>query len=243
MPETVQRRLRKTVRRIARLDVQPVNSMTMPFNRLVETLRARAVRTVIDVGANDGGFASELFDAGYTGKIISFEPLPDVWERLRQRATGFGPHWIVAPCLALSDYSGAAAFHVSGNRVSSSLLPILSRTEKANPATRTVETISVNTARLDDVLAPLGAEGPLFLKLDVQGAERAVLAGAERILRDETIGMHVELSLVPLYDGQALADDLIQFLAAQGFHLWDIVPGFRDPYTFQLLQYDGIFYR
>jgi hypothetical protein len=77
----------------------------------------------------------------------------------------------------------------------------------------------------------------------VQGAEALVLAGASNILRDQIVGVQIEISLAALYEGQAADDDLTQVLSAAGFRLWDIIPGFRDRRTFQLLQYDGVFYR
>jgi FkbM family methyltransferase len=215
----------------------------MPFMRLVETLKQRGVNTVIDVGANDGGFATNLFEAGYTGQVTSFEPLPDAWTRLSRRALKYGSRWTIGPRVALSDRAGKARFHVAGNSESSSLLPMMSNHEEADPRSRVVDTITVETARLDDLMDPLGIRGPAYLKIDVQGAEALVLAGASNILREQIVGVQIEISLAALYEGQAADDDLTQVLSAAGFRLWDIIPGFRDPRTFQLLQYDGVFYR
>jgi FkbM family methyltransferase len=235
--------LRKAVRRAVHVDVQRANPFTLPFTRLVETLKQRDVNTVVDVGANEGGFATDLFDAGYTGQIISFEPLPDAWGALNRRAARYGSRWTIGPRVALSDQAGNAKFHVAGNSQSSSLLPMMSGHEEADPTSRIVSTITVETARLDSLLEPLGVSGPAFLKIDVQGAESLVLAGAPNSLRDRIVGVQMEMSLATLYEGQARADDLTQVLAAAGFRLWDIIPVFRDPRTFQLLQYDGVFYR
>jgi len=43
--------------------------------RRMELLRANRIGTVIDVGANTGGYGSELRAFGYAGQIISLEPL------------------------------------------------------------------------------------------------------------------------------------------------------------------------
>jgi FkbM family methyltransferase len=235
--------VRRVTRQIVHLDVQRADALTIPFMRLVATLKHRGVHTVIDVGANDGSFAWELFEAGYGGQIISFEPLPDAWTTLNHRAQSYGSRWVVGPRLALSDKAGKANFHVAGNSESSSLFPMMPSHEAADPTSRVISTIVVETARLDDLIERLGLQGPAFLKIDVQGAEGLVLAGATNALRDQVVGVQAEVSLLTLYDGQCRADDLMQMLSAAGFHLWDIVPGFRDPRTFQLLQYDGVFYR
>ena len=235
--------VRRVTRKAVHLDVQRANALTMPFMRLVATLKHRGVNTVIDVGANDGSFASDLFEAGYSGQIISFEPLPDAWTALNHRAKSYGSRWVVGPRVALSDQAGTANFHVAGNSESSSLFPMMPSHEAADPASRFIGTIIVETARLDDLMERLGIQGPAFLKIDVQGAEGLVLTGAANALRDRIVGVQSEVSLLTLYDGQCRADDLMQMLSAAGFHLWDILPGFRDPLTFQLLQYDGVFYR
>jgi FkbM family methyltransferase len=234
---------RRAARRAVHLDIQRANPFTVPFIRLAATLEQRHIRTVIDVGANDGGFASNLFEAGYDGQIISFEPLPDAWDALNRRTKSFGSKWRTGPRLALSDRKGRANFHVANNSESSSLLPMAARHVEADPASRTISTIQVDTAPLDDVIKGLTLDDPLFLKIDVQGVESLVLAGAANALRDRITGVQIEISLVALYDGQSQSEDLIQELSRLGFHLWDIVPGFRDPCTFQLLQYDGVFYR
>jgi hypothetical protein len=82
-----------------------------------------------------------------------------------------------------------------------------------------------------------------MLKLDVQGFEGTVLAGAT-----ETIGQfaaaQMELSYVPLYDGQWLANDVTELLTKHGYELWMFdSAAMYDPESGRLLQSDGIFVR
>jgi hypothetical protein len=51
------------------------------------------------------------------------------------------------------------------------------------------------------------------------------------------------MSLLPLYEGEALMPQMHAVMTAKGFDLWDLEPSFRDPATGRLLQLDGIFTR
>src|SRR5437879_8728627 len=53
---------------------------------LVDFLQHRGVRTVVDVGANEGQFGLWLRARGYAGRIISFEPTSVAFQMLRIRA-------------------------------------------------------------------------------------------------------------------------------------------------------------
>ena len=227
------------------VDIRRVNLITSPFLRLVQALNSRSVRTVLDVGANDGGFASDLIGAGYAGRIISFEPLPDAWDALRARTRRHAQTWEVGPRVALSDQNGEAAFHEAGNSVSSSLLEMAKLHEDASPGSAIARSITVEIRRLDDLIEPLGiAPGErVLLKIDVQGAEPLVLAGARRSLEERIVGIKLEMSLAPLYQGQSLWLELHEFLEGLGFRLWDMDPGFRDSRTGRLLQFDGLYFR
>jgi len=57
------------------------------------------------------------------------------------------------------------------------------------------------------------------------------------------VAVQTEVSLAELYEGQPHAGDVDVFLKAAGFELWDVIPGFRDPATMRLLQYDAIYVR
>ena len=70
----------------------------------------------------------------------------------------------------------------------------------------------------------------------------AVLEGAERLL-PRLRGVQLELSLISLYDGQALYIDLIHWLRERGFELWNVIPAFVDRESGRLLQLDGVFFR
>jgi hypothetical protein len=76
----------------------------------------------------------------------------------------------------------------------------------------------------------------------VQGYERKILAGAGDCL-DQVKGVQLEMSLVPLYQGQPTWDEMLQFMRLKGFALWKIEPGTRDSATGRESEFDGIFFR
>ena len=225
------------------VEVHKANPFTVPEWRVAQMLNRHGIQTFLDVGANDGAYAIELLENGFLGSILSFEPLPDVWEILRQKAARAHSRWNVAPCIALSDQNGEAEFTEAGNTVSSSLLSMLDSHINAAPQSRPLGKITVQTVRLDDFLLKEPVASPVFLKIDVQGAEMLVLEGATRALQDVVVGIQVEMSLVPLYEGQALYWEVDSFLRGKGFKCSHIIPGFSDPETLHTFQYDGIYFR
>ena len=82
----------------------------------------------------------------------------------------------------------------------------------------------------------------LLLKVDVQGYEKAVLDGAGTVLKN-CRAIIVEMSLVPLYEGQSSAIELWDYLTRLGFEACDFSPEVRDPQSGRILQMDGVFVR
>jgi len=210
-------------------------------HRFVHALRAHGIDTVLDIGANTGQFGRALRQAGFAGRIHSVEPLAEAGVALRARAARDG-NWTVQRA-AVSDEPGVLTMNVAGNSVSSSVLPMLERHAAAAPASRyvgvePVEATTVDRIVADHVLSP----AVTLLKIDVQGYESAVLDGAAKTL-GEFGAVRTEMSLVPLYQGQALLTDLVSRLDQHGFELWFVDPGFVEPNTRRLLQLDGVFFR
>src|SRR4051794_23129302 len=57
-----------------------------PAKRWVQMFGHHGIDLVLDVGANDGGFAGDIRAFGYTGRIVSFEPLAEAFAGLCRRA-------------------------------------------------------------------------------------------------------------------------------------------------------------
>jgi FkbM family methyltransferase len=194
---------------------------------------------VLDVGANTGQFARLCRAAGYRGEILSFEPSASAHAALLRSAAS-DPLWSVADRMALGATNGETEINIAVNSYSSSILPMLDAHLSAAPNSAYLQKEKVPLRRLDDVLAATASSHNIFLKLDVQGYESHVLAGATHVL-NHTVALQLEMSLLPLYEGETLMPQMQADLTAKGFDLWDLEPSFRDPATGRLLQVDGIF--
>jgi FkbM family methyltransferase len=215
---------------------------TSPLARLMAALRAFDIDLVIDIGANEGQFAKGLRAGGYSGHIVSFEPLTAAHRRLLQENNSDSA-WYVHPRCALGDRLGEIELNISGNSVSSSILPMLTSHSSAAPGSAYLGHESAPLITLDSVAPPYleGAQAP-FLKIDTQGYEWHVLDGALATL-PKVRGIQIELSLVPLYEGQRLWRECVERLETEGLVLWALQPVFVDPATGRTLQWDALFFR
>jgi FkbM family methyltransferase len=199
------------------------------------------VDLVVDVGANVGQYGTQLRDWGYRGRIMSFEPMRDEYAALSRLAKADG-NWDTTRA-ALGADDGELTLHVAGNSISSSLLPMLERHVRTAPQSAYVDEQVVPVVRLDDAAgAAVAGAGAPYLKVDTQGYEAAVLDGAAGLL-DQFVGIELELSLQPLYEGQQLMPETMQRLEQQGYRLARLSPGLTDGSTGETLQCDGIFVR
>jgi FkbM family methyltransferase len=199
------------------------------------------VRVVIDVGANEGQYATRLRRAGFDGRIVSYEPGHGAFARLKANARD-DPAWECHQ-LALGDRDGTVTLNVAADSEGSSLLQVLDREVLNSPGSAFVDSEDVRLARIDSVLSGLSlGDRPIYLKLDTQGSELAILSGApEALERSELV--EAELSLVPLYRGGPLFDEVIDFLDERGFGLISLEGVDEEPDTGHMLQVDAIFLR
>jgi FkbM family methyltransferase len=236
--------LRRSVHAVVQrlgFDLVPYDIERFPELRRPQLLRARQIDLVLDVGANEGHYGEALRSGGYAGRIVSFEPLSSARPELERRATT-ASGWETLP-FALGDTAGTRVFHVAGNSVSSSLLPMAARHLGSAPESAYVSEESVDVRRLDDVAPDVIRPGErVWLKVDAQGFELPILRGAEQTLERVEV-VETELSLVELYEGQALFGDMLDHLTSRGFGALSLEPLFCDPLTGELLQVDGVFAR
>lgn len=224
---------------LARFDIHVIRRSELAVqnrNQLVERI---GVNRILDVGAHQGDFVLDLVQAGWSGSADSFEPDQRSFVLLQKRAAKV--EWWTAHQVAVSNVESKMDLYLARNEVSSSLRPMMAAHVNAEPNSEILGSMSVSTRRLDDLVEVLPTDR-IFLKIDVQGFESEVLDGAVKTMPNVVMAQ-VELSFVPLYEGQSLWLEVVSTLVAHGFHLCGMILGFYDPDTGVLLQADGLFIR
>ncbi len=225
-----------------RVGYRLVRLNTLSGSRRVKMTQHHDIQTVIDVGGNIGGYGAELREYGYTGRIISFEPTTQAYEKLAAR-TKNDKNWAVIKT-AIGDVNGEATINVAANQAeSSSLLPMLGLHEQCAPDARYISKEKVPLKTLNSVLSGvLLPHEKVLLKIDTQGYEHMVLKGASDILWQVDL-IECELSFAMLYEGQLLFQQMITLLKNLGFEPVQFIPAFTDPHSGHCLQMDAIFAR
>jgi FkbM family methyltransferase len=187
----------------------------------VRTIHGGEIRCVFDVGANVGQSAAIFSDTFAAATIHSFEPNPDAYEHLHVLAAGY-PR--VRPVnAAVGDGEGEATFFVNKFDQTSSLLR---PTEGASRFLAVPDGLDFQAERrvrvitLDRYCAENGIDRVDLLKLDTQGYELRVLAGARALLEREAVPLiYLEVGFVPLYEQQPLFPQVYQYLYDRHYRL------------------------
>ena len=186
----------------------------------------RSLKTIVDVGANEGAWLDSVLTLHEVCEIHAFEPNPEAFARLEQRMAkrpGVNLHRI-----ALGDREERASFNVTGNESLASLLsptPLLAEAYTEARAT-VLRRIEVEVDTLDRVI-PETLEVDL-LKIDVQGYEAPVLRGGHRLLA-RTRAVLIEMNLRPHYEGASGIGMLFDTLTVDhDFIPWGMSPLLRD---------------
>ena len=223
-------------------DISRFTPTSHPIAKRKRLFQSYEIDTVLDIGANSGQFAQKLKgDIGYTHRILSFEPLCTAFKLLTANAED-DPAWEVYN-FAIGDAEEKREINISKNSCSSSLLNMLPSHLKSAPNSKYIGKEVIDIKTIDSLFCDVckGAKN-VYMKIDTQGYESKVLKGAENSLANiDTVEM--EMSLVPLYDGQLLFHEMCSLMNKKGYTLVAIENGFSDPASGQLLQLDGVFHR
>jgi len=198
------------------------------------------IQTVLDVGSFVGSFAYAIRHILPAAKIISFEPLKDNYDDLVRNLAPFG--LFQAFNTAIGDHQGELEFYRSDFSPSSSALKMEELHRNIYPRSAHSTKVRVPVTTLDDQLDGIELVPPVFLKIDVQGYEEAVLKGAKEILKVVDY-IEIEVSYQPLYEGQLLFDGLYQVLKNAGFHFAGNLDSMISPLDGSILQSDALFIR
>jgi FkbM family methyltransferase len=182
-------------------------------------LKSLRFNTVVDIGANRGQFALAARHCNPQARIIAFEPLVGPANKFR-KVLDADPLIVLHP-VAIGPAASSAKMHVTAEDDSSSLLPITELQQSLFSGTNEVATETIQVEPLTLRISAADVEPPALLKIDVQGYELPVLQGCEPLL-SRFAHLYVECSFVELYQGQALAAEVIEYLRQHGFNLFGV---------------------
>jgi FkbM family methyltransferase len=213
-------------------------SLTDPYVEQQRLLKG-PVRTVFEVGAADGR-DSERYAAMFPdARIFAFEPIPESFVAIEARARRIKS--IVPLNMALAASSGKARFHIANWLDASSLLAPKETGSTFDEYQAQAGSIEVTTSTLDEQCAALGVDHIDLLKMDAQGAELQILAGARHLLERGAIDIiYTEVHFMESYQGSAMFYQLCATLADHGFALHNLY-GLNQNQKGQLAWGDAIF--
>jgi FkbM family methyltransferase len=207
-------RMKPSTRTIARLRLHPVAKEPWTVSWIERNLRSGDV--LYDIGANVGDYALIAAKVAPGSRVVAFEPgaanfatlcenivLNDVAESVIPLPVVLGEASRMGT-LGYSRLEAGSAKHALDDHESSAYVqPVL-------------------VSALDDLVAHYGLPAPTLVKLDVDGAEAAVLAGARAILeRPELRSVIVEVETA---NTAAVLEQLKAFELVERFDTRDGVP-------------------
>ncbi len=255
MPLAAATRFRPTLRRLVERGASRLGYEVIPSWRLKSFEHARhlnrlfdqlGIDTVLDVGANEGGYRELVRNfVGFDGRVVSFEPVPAVYEALEKGAAG-DPHW-KGYRMALGDADGELDIHVTQRSTMSSFLTrdelrlrSLGYDHLLN-VTHVIRSERVPVRRLDTIFDEViqgRRDARVYLKCDTQGFDLKVMAGAAESLRS-IMALQIELSFKPIYADAPIYSEVLQQMTAQGFDVTGIYPVRRDE-LFRIVNFDCV---
>ncbi len=203
---------------------------------LVPSGLAKDFKYVVDVGANEGQWSSMMLACINPIKAIVFEPVPETFAKL-QAALGDRPN-VELRNVVVGERQGSVRFNVTRDSKGASVLQpgssmkvhVADQWDVVKDDERPMDTLDHQLADLPEVS---------LLKIDVQGFEKQVLAGAVATLK-KTRFVLVELNFFPQYKGGATFDEIHKLLTeTHGFFLCNLAPPQR--FGHEAIYVDGLY--
>ncbi|WP_172834070.1 FkbM family methyltransferase [Nitrospira japonica] len=187
-------------------------------------------KTVIDVGAAVGSFTRTCRGVFPDARYLLVEPLEEYLPSLDKVVKDIpGATYELA---AATDHRDGVMVNIHPDLVGSSLYRETEEGSEVNGIPRKVPSVTV-----DALVRERHAEPPYVLKIDVQGAELDVLAGAERVLQRTDLVL-LEVSLFQFFERGPVFCDIVEFMKTRGFVPYDILNLQYRPLDHALSQVD-----
>ena len=178
---------------------------------------ARGAKTIFDVGANSGIYSLASLAASPGAAVHAFEPTHELTLRLMETSKINHISTLRIHELAVTSYTGTAYLnYCTGSNGDNEGMNFISEKNQTKMGT------AVKTITLDDFCAENNIDRIDLLKLDVQGCESDVLAGANRLLREKRItAVFTELNWSDRSDMPCPASESLEILSRNGFEFAD----------------------
>jgi len=213
------------------------------LERLIKELfELHQVNCVIDVGAHHGEFGGILRSIGYRGKIHSFEPSTDAFERLERARRGDHLWHIHKLCLGDAEET-AEINRFQGTDFNSLYTPsAYAMSGQFGSHLHRTGSETVQVKRLDSVVDELGIgidKGRGYLKIDTQGHDMHVLRGASSTI-GSVCAVQVEMSALPLYEGVPAMEEALSLFRELGLLPVGFQPVCRERDKLTVIEWDCI---
>jgi FkbM family methyltransferase len=225
--------LKTTIKKAAQSFGLDITRYPRPLQNLEDTQVARhwgmqlvsggPVRVVFDIGSNVGDSVAAFRSAFPGSDVYAFEPSPTVFSKLQERMRNEPQVKLVQA--AVGEHDGTASLHQNSADDSNSMLANSSRIYEFAPIEmcEPVRDIEVPITRIDSFCAKHSISQIDLLKVDSQGYERQILAGAGDLLAPKFIrGLFLEILFVDLWDNQSWCGEVLELMRARGYRLFGI---------------------
>jgi FkbM family methyltransferase len=214
-------------------------------NHLKHLFERLGINCVIDVGAHHGRFARKVRVLSYTGRIASFEPTSASYSILADTMKA-DPDWMGFQ-MGLSDRDTTAEIQLMRHSDLNSLQPIsdYGRQTTQIRGLERLATESVVLRRLDSVFAEVtaGIASPrVFLKIDTQGHDAHVVAGAAASL-PRVLALQSEIASRRLYQGVPPFGEALARYEALGYDPTGFFPVTMEADGLTVIEWDCVFTR
>ncbi|HQW84114.1 MAG TPA: FkbM family methyltransferase [Ferruginibacter sp.] len=201
-------------------------------------LKEMNIKTVIDIGANEGQFASIIRKLLPESTIYSFEPIPHCYEKLKKNFSN--DNRFKAFNMACGDEDAEIEMNINNFSPSSSLLEVNDLHVKNFKHTAASKKQLIPVKKLDGLQSELPLIKPYLVKIDTQGYEDKVIKGGADIIANAQV-VFIELTYKPLYKGQTLFDGIYHEMLQLGFQYHGNTEELLSPVNGAVLQTDGVF--
>lgn len=180
--------------------------------------------TIFDVGAYNGSISLKYNKLFPNSTIYSFEPFPESFESLKQTALQYKN--IKPYNKGIGEYVGISKFHSNNYAPTNSILATHEEGDSNwgdKDLLGTKDVLDIPLTTLDQVAKEENIKKIDILKLDVQGAEHKVMAGAQKLIEQKKIRLiYTEIITIPTYQNQKELDEYLKMFREYGFELFTI---------------------